>query len=270
MSKFFLIVSLIFSFPLSLLANALAVTDGVAVDLGMIHPTITNGDIVPHSMKDLRAMTLRIYIMDMSEEFAEENFCTGVLIAPQVVLTAAHCVAADPSKLMVQVYFQDSELGVEKIVAHPKYEPLRYEEINGKLEARGGVNDVALLFLEQKVKNVTPALLPVQDYRLKEREKVIMAGYGLLGEEANTTGDLYYVKVTVEEIAKARMRVYGKKTSCSGDSGGPLLLKYQDRWMSVGIISTGDCESISTHMRTSAYTEWILNQIEKFTSSFRI
>jgi hypothetical protein len=138
------------------------------------------------------------------------------------------------------------------------------------MEARGGFNDVALLFLDQSVTSITPALLPVPDYRLKDKEKVILAGYGLLGERPNKDEELHYVKVSVDEISKGRLRVYGKKTSCSGDSGGPVLKKQDDRWMSVGVISLGDCESISTQMRTSAFTDWILNEIAKFDSYIRI
>lgn len=263
-------MSFILLVPATSSAHMLFPNDGVAVDLGMLRPAIANGDVVPSSMNDLRAMTPRIYIKDSSEETVEENYCTGLLIAPKVVLTAAHCVASDPKKLFVKVYFQEKEVGVEKIVTHPEHEPLRYEQINGRMEARGGFNDVALLFLDESLNSITPALLPVPDYRLKDKQKVILAGYGLLGEKPNKDEELYYVKVSVDEIPKGRLRVYGKKTSCSGDSGGPVLKKQDERWMSVGVISLGDCESISTQMRTSAFTEWILDEVATFDSYIRI
>lgn len=241
------------------------------IDFGLLRPTIVGGEIVRGSLGELRAMVPRIYVMDMSQEFATERYCTGLLIAPNVVLTAAHCVNSDPQNLFMQVYFEDKAVGVTKIVLHPEYKPLKTVMVKGRLEAKDGLNDVALLFLEEKMKFITPALLPTSNFHLRDQQIVIMAGYGMLSfDTPNRNGDLLYVKVRAEEIPQGRLRVAGKQTSCEGDSGGPLLKQHQGRWVSVGIVSMGDCEQLGTHMRTSHYSAWIQKQIGKALSVIEI
>jgi protease YdgD len=66
-------------------------------------------------------------------EIGSRGYCTGVLIAPDLVLTAAHCVygrggtLADASDLTFRAGLRDgvaiAERAVTRLVAHPQYDP---------------------------------------------------------------------------------------------------------------------------------------------------
>lgn len=66
-------------------------------------------------------------------EIGTTGYCTGVLIAPDLVLTAAHCVydkndrVVQPANLTFRAGLRDgtaiAERGVGRLVAHPQYDP---------------------------------------------------------------------------------------------------------------------------------------------------
>jgi V8-like Glu-specific endopeptidase len=267
--KFFAIVGVLL---FSIVSSAQVFdSESAVIDYGMLKPAIVNGAEVPDSLSILRDMTPRIYILDTSEQFAIERYCTGLLIAPDVVLTAAHCLSDDPSHVMMQVYFQDKVVDVKGFVSHPEYQPLKTERIHGKPMVIDGYNDVGLIFLEESMNSNPIALLPQQGYHIKDKVKGTILGYGYIGpDEPNSSGQLRYVDVSIKEISKGRLRIEGPKTSCSGDSGGPILVKNGDRWLSIGITSAGDCVDTATPMRTSHYSDWIQEQIQKMRSTLRI
>lgn len=267
MSKLLTGLFIIIFFHVSHAGDVFFSQENDVIDLGLLQPTIVNGTVVPESWADLRAIIPQIEILDRSEAVATENYCTGLLIAPDVVLTAAHCVDAEPQDLEIKVHFGDHAVGAVGFVAHPEYEELQIRESShGKVKVRGGYNDVALIFLAESVKFV-PALLPAPGYRLQPGQRAFLAGYGRLGVNVpNAEKELHYAEVEVYEASKGRLSVKGPKTSCHGDSGGPLLIRLNRRWLSVGLTSFGNCLDDATPMRTSFYTDWILEQIQDFRS----
>lgn len=89
----------------------------------------------------------------------DRGFCTGALIAPQLVLTAAHCLfdkesgaRIDPSQIKFLAGWRngraDAYRGVKQAVAHPDY------TYGGEDSLDRVANDIALIELDQ------PILLP--------------------------------------------------------------------------------------------------------------
>jgi hypothetical protein len=181
-------------------------------------------------------------------------FCSGTLVAENVVLTSAHCVdfftapVGDPENLGIddiRVSFdvapdEDSTYYfVDRIVIHPDWLTAPAGRGNSKHLFLGpGHEDVALVFLTEDVSGVTPA--PVADAGYLDTldltsETFTVVGYGTdafvtgsaLSPKAVTIldGVRSFKDVTVITTHDAFPDRFVKITAsvCFGDSGGPLF-----------------------------------------------
>src|ERR1700749_3119136 len=63
-------------------------------------------------------------VMVLSRNTGKEGVCTGVAIAPRVVLTAAHCLASAGDTLVaLRVDGKTTPVAVAAVARHPGYDP---------------------------------------------------------------------------------------------------------------------------------------------------
>jgi len=185
------------------------------------------------------------------------NFCSGVVVAPKLVLTAAHCVhgeSASGIKVAVGPDAADPDyvLSVSAIHANPDY-------------AWEAPHDQGVLVLTQSVYSAVPELepVPINTTPLTSAligERVQNGGFGMTHDNSNNT-QRWWVDEAVADILDGEFTVDGQGVGgvCYGDSGGPSFYDFGDGVRVIGNVSWGDesCVDVDHFSDTAADAAWI-------------
>lgn len=179
-------------------------------------------------------------------------FCGGSYIGDGYVLTAAHCVKNKATRFL-HVKVAGFVLGgndgdriqvAEKFV-HPQYNS---NTLN---------NDIALLKLERTPSTGRQVILAQTDinHYARNGDLLTVAGLGRLSEGGSRPSNLHEVSVplvsdqvcnqsggnyaNVGSVAFCAGYTQGQQDSCSGDSGGPIVINSGGQIVQLGIVSWG-------------------------------
>jgi secreted trypsin-like serine protease len=231
-------------------ANPPTSGQGAAGQAPPVSPFIVGG--VP--VNNISELPWQVALVD-GDDSKRDQFCGGSLIAPNWVLTAAHCidnfiVLLDPKRVDVIAgtikYDAGGErMNVEKIIVHPQW---------GQPGAQNDF-DAALLKLATPAKLGQPITLIPPSGSLPEGPNVRVSGWGALSEGGSGSNQLMRVDVPVvsntecnkPESYDGRITAQmfcaglreGGKDSCQGDSGGPVMSAISGSPQLVGVVSWG-------------------------------
>jgi hypothetical protein len=162
-------------------------------------------------------------VMVLSNQGNRHGACTGTVIAPDIILTAAHCVAGN--KRIAIAYPEDGSHVLQQVAAkaiHPDFAP------NSRVSV-----DLALVRLGSALPaRFAPMTIDRGEVRHEIGGRRIIAGYGLAvdGNE-QSAGTLRSARVSVLPRFYPRFMRLGYKPDadladfavCTGDSGGPVI-----------------------------------------------
>ncbi|MBC7973739.1 MAG: S1 family peptidase [Myxococcales bacterium] len=157
------------------------------------------------------------------------GLCTGTVVAPRLILTAAHCLADLAANERVIVHFgptiDDGQVDAEAWGTHPQF----------CRECKEDIFDYGYVTLGSDFTLPDGYTLPVVDQAEWDRamtpgEEVILVGYGddRVTSFQGGIGVKREVATTVVRISKGGLEFYAgghQMDSCAGDSGGPAFVR---------------------------------------------
>ncbi|KAK6493782.1 hepatocyte growth factor activator-like isoform X1 [Huso huso] len=214
------------------------------------------------------------------------TFCSGTLIRPCWVVSAAHCFASNPLKSSVgivlgQHYFNNTgrnavSFEIEKYIFYDQYSVFNPTQ-----------HDIVLIKLKKKNKEcarrsqfVQPLCLPENDLTFPDHHYCHIAGWGHMDEQKGinyadhlqetivplvpfeqcSSPEVYGTEVTSNMLCAGYLTDC-RRDACQGDSGGPLACERDGISYLYGIISWGDgcgrANKPGVYTKVSSYVDWI-------------
>ena len=228
-------------------ALALMAILGIRASAGLaFEPRITNG----RPTSDFPAMAA----VGLCFSESVVGLCSGTLIAPAVVLTAAHCFDLNPIRV------------VAVFVVNGEFVPYPVDSfVIPRAHVVGSSNaDIALLKLATAVEGITP--MPLARVRPRAGRFGTIVGFG-----EDNLGQVGVKEMGTVKLGRCTARLtkrYGVRTTatalcwqpsqggsnvCEGDSGGPLVVDGKV----AGVTSTGCGPDPNIDTSVAAFRAWI-------------
>ncbi len=200
-------------------------------------------------------------VMVLQHQGSSAGFCTGVVLAPDVVLTAAHCVPkgadlrvslpGDPTKPVL--------LPLVGVARHPDYRPDAIKERQRSV-------DLALLHLAHPLPDRFVAAALARTAGTKVGARFIASGYGVAREDdAASSGTLRSATLSARGPLSSLLLwaddPQGHAGACTGNSGGPVVADNGAEVTALILWSAGDgarqCGSLTQAIWLAPQRAWI-------------
>jgi secreted trypsin-like serine protease len=207
----------------------------------------------------------------------QQTFCSGSIISNHFILTAAHCLAGTTRvDVIAGVHnINDNQDGEYRTAVLPRDTLIHMNFNPDTLE-----NDMGIIRVNQRItysNRIQPVALPSRQFvrNLFVGTIITVSGWGrFAASHTDLSPDLRFVTLPIISNAQC-MRTYGHyiqptnlcasgangRSSCPGDSGGPVVSQVNGRIIQIGVVSfgAGDCGSGFPvgFARVTSFLDWI-------------
>jgi len=162
------------------------------------------------------------------------SLCTAFAVAPQWVMTAAHCVSGAAAattffEIGADAAAPDATFAIDQITVHPNY--------NGN----DGTSDLAVLHIKNAELPVTYFKVNSQSLTSAAGRKIYVIGYGDTSSSGGS-GTKRIATTAIDSVDSSFIySTYAPGGTCSGDSGGPAFVYDADGFpLALGVTAFGD------------------------------
>ena len=222
------------------------------------------------------------------------HHCSGTLVSPNCIITAGHCLRqgdAHNRNLTVCLGHHCGNCPAIDMNGSRQCYPFNqglftiHHHSHFRTVARTYHNDIAIIKLKQPAlmdfTNVYPVCLPNQGDRqyIQKRKRGVVTGWGELHSPVSGTGCLRKCHVRLQSHTLCRRKHNNDKYRytisdsmrcatddnkvCKGESGGPLVVKNEDRdrYVLAGLVSWripyGKAKKLGVYTDVLSYVDWV-------------
>lgn len=179
------------------------------------------------------------------------HLCSGTLIAPQIVLTAGHCIDPDADPTKILVFFGNSIYG-DQVATVERFEIFPDACVE---DCKSDAYDFAFVEIHEKIGGVE--ILPLLtdqaewDETMATGKPVTFVGFGAIRDDGEDEPPLKMDELGYKQVVETKIAGFSEsgrefvagamgEDTCSGDSGGPAFVQLASgEWRQVGVTSRG-------------------------------
>jgi secreted trypsin-like serine protease len=241
---------------------------------GAFAPGVVEEDIIGGTADTGDSAVVLLYMTVPGQQGA--SLCTGEVISPHVVLTAAHCTGGEDPTVTNTVYHVYPGPDLTKATAADLL-PVKEAHFNPQFSVNNleGGNDIGVVILQNAMPTtITPLTMnrTSLDAPSMDGKQVRFVGYGLDNATAQTGAGVKRQTTTTMADHTASLLHFtdGLHETCNGDSGGPAFMTMGGKEVIVGLTSFGDvnCAQGGYDTRVDALADWVDGYVRQVDPTF--
>jgi secreted trypsin-like serine protease len=229
-----------------------APTTPISAACGALGQTVSGATAIVNGAECSTANSPVVLLNMKDRDGLQSGSCTGTVIAPRAILTAAHCLPSTTASIKVFLGV-GPELNAASFAPHPGY--------NG-----GTTLDVGVVLMPEDIPRTPIPLLLSRDARVGET--AVLTGWGK--DATGVTSTLRAGVATITAVTSLTLQTSFSanfSSVCQGDSGGPILLLESGVWAIGGVISANSTLACSfgdnfyANIRQPDITSFVLGRV---------